>query len=79
MYTANTNQHKPMYCNSTCHTYIIIQYIEHISSQHINPYQLISATHTLYYCNIYLIIQLYIICIHSIHINLYTSCLSIDL
>ena len=31
-YTANTNQHKPMYCNSTCHTYIIIQYIEHISS-----------------------------------------------
>ena len=47
MYTANTNQHKPMYCNYTCHTYIIIQYIEHISSQHINPYQLISATHIL--------------------------------
>ena len=45
MYTANTNQHKPMYCNNTCHTHIIIQYIEHISSQQINPYQLISATH----------------------------------
>ena len=45
MYTANTNQHKPMYCNSTCHTYIIIQYIEHVSPQHINLYQLISATH----------------------------------
>ena len=24
---------------------IIIQYVEHISSQHTNPYQLISATH----------------------------------
>ena len=31
-YTANTNQHKPIYCNNTCHTFIIIQYIEHISS-----------------------------------------------
>ena len=56
--------HKPMYCNSTCHTYIIIQYIEYISSQHINLYQLISAAHTLYYCNIYLIIQhIYNMCI----------------
>ena len=64
MYTANTNQHKPMHCNNTCHTYIIIQYIEHRSSQHINLYQLISAAHTLYYCNIYLIIQhIYNMCI----------------
>ena len=65
MYTANTNQHKPMYCNNTCHTYIIIQHTEHISSQHINPYQLISATHTLYYCNIHLIIQY----IYNMHIQ----------
>ena len=38
----NTNQ-----CTTIMsHIYnIIIQYIEHISSQHIKPYQLISATH----------------------------------
>ena len=24
-YTANTNQHKPIYCNNTCHTFIIME------------------------------------------------------